>query len=100
MTTVRDSIRKLGAGASTARPAVLEAKPPQGAMPPVVGKGRTPAAGGGSGDTLQETSYADRTYWADETFPTSDGAFVWIAKPTKRVKLTSGNFIQFADPTP
>lgn len=79
----------------------FEPKPAQGAKPPAVGKSKSGGGGtsGGAGD-LQETSVADREHWADDIFTTTDGAFTWIAKPIKRVKLTSGRSIRFADPTP
>lgn len=75
-------------------------KPPQGKKPAVVGRGRTPASGSGSGGVLVETSFASRTYWANETGSSTDGAFTWIAKPIRRVSLQGGGWIDFADPTP
>lgn len=94
--------RELAGGGMTqgARPP-FEPKPAQGAKPPAVGKSKSGggATSGGAGD-LQETAAADREYWTDETITTTDGAFTWIVKPIKRVKLTSGKSIRFADPTP
>lgn len=80
---------------------VFQPKRAQGAKPPAVGKGKAAAGGGGGAAAdMQETAAADREYWTNETITTTDGAFTWIVKPIKRVKLTSGKSIRFADPTP
>lgn len=68
----------------------------QGAKTPEVGKGKS-AAGGGSGELI-ETAYEDRTYWDDRTYTSSDGVFTFIVKPIKKVSLTSGYSITFAEP--
>ncbi|MCQ9378793.1 hypothetical protein [Methyloversatilis sp. XJ19-49] len=98
---MRIGARELAGGGMTqgSRPP-FEPKPVQGAKPPAIGRGRTPAASGGSGDVLVETSFASRTYWPDETVTSTDGAFTWIVKPIRRVSLQGGNWIDFADPTP
>lgn len=68
----------------------------QGAKAPGIGKGK--AASGGSGNELTETAYEDRTYWGDRTYTSSDGVFTFIVKPIKKVSLTSGYSINFAEP--
>lgn len=106
MGDIASALRKIGAtdvaggGYTQGGREALQPKAPQGAKPPVVGVGRTPASGSGSGGEMQETSVADREYWTDETVTSTDGAFTWIVKPIKRVKLTSGGSIRFAEPTP
>jgi hypothetical protein len=98
----RISARELADGSFTQgeRP-VFQPKRAQGAKPPAVGKGKAAAGGGGGAAAdMQETAAADREYWTNETITTTDGAFTWIVKPIKRVKLTSGKSIRFADPTP
>lgn len=98
----RINARELADGSFTQgeRP-VFQPKRAQGAKPPAVGKGKAAAGGsGGAAADMQETAAADREYWTNETITTTDGAFTWIVKPIKRVKLTSGKSIRFADPTP
>lgn len=106
MGDLAEALRKIGArdlagGGMTqgVRPP-FEEKPAKGAKPPAVARAKAQSSGGGGGDDLQETSVADREHWTDDIFTTTDGAFTWIAKPIKRVKLTSGRSIRFADPTP
>ena len=98
----RIGARELSGGGMTqgTRPP-FEPKPPQGAKPPAVGKSKSGggATSGGAGD-LQETAVADREYWPDRIVTSTDGAFTWIVKPIKRVSLTSGKSIRFANPAP
>jgi hypothetical protein len=74
-------------------------KPPQGAKPAVVGRGRTPAAGAGGGGDEIEASHAARTYWAPVTITSSDGLFVLELDPVRKITFQSGVTLELADPS-
>ncbi len=76
----------------------LKPKAPQGAKPPVVGKGRTPASTSGGGSDLVEASFSARTYWPTKTVQSSDGLFVFEVKPVKKVTWQSGATMTLAEP--
>ncbi|WP_430434248.1 hypothetical protein [Methyloversatilis sp.] len=106
MGDIAEALRKIGArdlaggGMTQGTRPPFEEKPAKGAKPPAVARAKAQSSGGGGGDDLQETAAADREYWTDETLTTTDGAFVWVVRPIKRVKLTTGRSIRLADPTP
>ena len=53
---------------------------------------KKPAAStGGIAGPLTETAYADREYYDDAVFTTSDGIFTFIRKPPKQLQFVDGN---------
>lgn len=105
MGDIAKALQKIGAqdlagGGMTqgTRPAFVP-KPPQGKKKAVVGKGRTPAASGGSGNSLTELTYATREYWPTRTIYSSDGSIAIQVRPVKAVVLTTGARLEFKEPT-
>ena len=69
--------------------------PRSGSAAPVA----VPGSSGGStgGGTWTETAYADRTYWSEQVFVTTDGMFAFKYPPIKSVKLKNGDDVQRID---
>lgn len=81
----------------------------KGARPSTKGRGtwnpNTPKAGGGGGiaSPLTETSYYDRTHWAERTLLSSDGLLSFRVQPIKEITQRDANDAEvkqvFADPS-
>ena len=61
---------------------------PRGALPAQTGRSATPAGGaggGGSGGNRTEIDYTQRQHHPDVNYTSTDGWFVWVGKPIKRI---------------
>ena len=93
---LKTSLAKL-AGESKAWNERIKTLPDRKPIPAQTGIGKPPAAtsgataGGGIASPLTETSYADRQYHDEVTWQTTDGLFVVVVKPIKKLKFTDAN---------
>lgn len=74
----------------------IEPPAPAQPIPAARGTGASNIAAKGAGGTASasltytETAYADRTYWPDRTFRSTDGLITFVEGPIKSVKMLDG----------
>lgn len=76
----------------------FDPKPPVGAKPGGVSKGRAAGNPSGSAQSLVEADASKREFYAPRTITTSDGLFTIEQPVIKKIILIGGGSIEFQEP--
>lgn len=93
-------------GQTSRKDTTLPDSPAPPAIPPRVGQALPRAGGSSSGaiaSPISEYDVAQRTYWAERAITSTDGIFVMMIKPIKKIVMKDANeagvVFNYGDPT-